>query len=115
MHELSIATTILESVQGELQRLNGARLRSVGLRLGEWSGVEPESLRFCFEALARDTRVAGAELVIEICTPRWRCRQCASEFTPSVLDGPCPSCNSTRLQLVTGQELEIAYLDVEGL
>ncbi len=51
MHELSIADSILGAVRTEAARRPGARVAKVGLRLGELSGVDRESLSFCFEAL----------------------------------------------------------------
>ncbi len=113
MHELGIANSILESVQAEMQKHAGARLHAIGLRIGEWSGVEPESLRFCFGVLARDTCAATAELVIEVNTLKWRCRICHHEFTPAEGESNCPDCGATYCRLVSGQQLEIAYLDLE--
>ena len=38
MHELSIANSILEAVRKERERLNGARVTKVGVRIGELAG-----------------------------------------------------------------------------
>ena len=65
MHELGIANSVLEAVQKEMTRRPGARLTKVGLRIGEFSGVEESSLRFCFEVLVRDTEMRSAVLDIE--------------------------------------------------
>jgi hydrogenase nickel incorporation protein HypA/HybF len=113
MHELGIANSILESVREEMQKHAGARLHAIGLRIGEWSGVEPESLRFCFGVLARETCAAGAELKIEMGSLQWRCRSCHKEFTPAEGESRCPDCGASYCRLVSGQQLEIAYLDLE--
>jgi hydrogenase nickel incorporation protein HypA/HybF len=112
MHELSIAGSILEIAQREVQARAGARLLAVGLRIGEWAGVEPDSLRFGFEILSRDTPAAGTELKIEVCPPQWNCRGCNRTFVSSD-GGRCPSCGLDTSELISGQQLEIAYLDVE--
>jgi hydrogenase nickel incorporation protein HypA/HybF len=65
MHELGIANSVLEAVQKEMARRPRARLTKVGLRIGEFSGVEESSLRFCFEVLVRDTEMRSAVLDIE--------------------------------------------------
>jgi hydrogenase nickel incorporation protein HypA/HybF len=65
MHELSIANSVLEAVQKEMTRRPRARLTKIGLRIGEFSGVEESSLRFCFEVLVRDTEMRAAVLDIE--------------------------------------------------
>ena len=113
MHELGIAGSILGSVESEMQKHDGARLRAIGLRLGPWAGVDPESLQFCFAVLARDTCAAGAELAIEACPLRWHCRSCQTEFVPEDGAPGCPVCGSSDCRLVSGQQLEIAYLDLE--
>jgi hydrogenase nickel incorporation protein HypA/HybF len=113
MHELGIASSILESVQKEMQNHTGARLGAIGLRLGPWAGVDPESLQFCFGVLARDTCAAGVDLAIEACPLRWRCRSCQIEFAPADGLPACPVCGAHECQLVSGQQMEIAYLDLE--
>jgi len=65
MHELSIANSVLEAVQKEMTRRPRARLTKIGLRIGEFSGVEESSLRFCLEVLVRDTEMRDAVLDIE--------------------------------------------------
>jgi Zn finger protein HypA/HybF involved in hydrogenase expression len=56
MHEMSLASSILDAVHAE-----PARVTKVGLRIGEWSGVDTESLRFCLETLS-----AGAPIEFDI-------------------------------------------------
>ncbi len=57
MHELGIANSVIEAVRVEITRRPGARATKVGLRVGEWSGVDVESLRFCLEVLVKDTEL----------------------------------------------------------
>ena len=54
MHEMSIAAAVMEGVEAESARFGGARVAKVGLRVGELSGVEVESLRFCLEIVAQE-------------------------------------------------------------
>ena len=65
MHEMGIASSILEAVQTEAKRHPGSRVLKVGLRLGEYAGVDTESLRFCFDVLKEDADLAKAELEID--------------------------------------------------
>ena len=65
MHEMGIASSILEAARKEAARHAGARPARVGLRLGEWAGVDTESLRFCFEALVAGTDLEGVQLDID--------------------------------------------------
>jgi hydrogenase nickel incorporation protein HypA/HybF len=65
MHEMGIASSVIEAVRGEIARHPGARASKVGLRLGEWSGVDVESLRFCLEVLVKGTELEPLALDID--------------------------------------------------
>lgn len=65
MHEMGIASSVLKAVGKELERYPSQRAVKVGLRIGPFAGVEAESLRFCFEALVKDTEFEPLELQIE--------------------------------------------------
>ncbi len=65
MHEMGIASSVLETVRAEAERHPGARVTKVGLRIGELAGVDPASLTFCFEALVQGTELEAAILAIE--------------------------------------------------
>jgi len=88
MHEMGIACSVLESAQEVLHRYPGQRLSKIGLRIGEFAAIDAESLRFCFEAIVKSENLAPVALEIESCgvAQKWR-----------------------------GDELEIAYLELEDL
>jgi hydrogenase nickel incorporation protein HypA/HybF len=65
MHEMGIACSVLDAVQKELLRYPGYRAASVRVRIGEFAGVNGESLRFCFDAIVKDSSFAPLELDIE--------------------------------------------------
>lgn len=65
MHEMGIANSILDAVRTEKLRYPGGRVEKVGIRLGEYSGVDTESLKFCFEALTRESDLEHLILEIE--------------------------------------------------
>jgi hydrogenase nickel incorporation protein HypA/HybF len=65
MHEMGIANSVIEAVRAEAARRPGARITKVGVRIGEFAGVDRESLTFCFDVLVRDTEIASAVLAIE--------------------------------------------------
>jgi hydrogenase nickel incorporation protein HypA/HybF len=108
VHELGIATSILETVRTELEKHAGARPARVGVRIGEIAAVNPEALRFAFEALTRET-----DLDIEICPLRFRCKACQGAFEVQDFAPACPQCGAEQTECVGGDELEIAYLEVE--
>ena len=113
MHELGIANSVLQAAREEAQRRPGTRLRKLRLRVGELSGVNPEALRFCFEILARESNLEPPELEIESCPRRQRCRACDLTFTVADYDLNCPSCGAGKTEFVSGDELELASLEME--
>ncbi len=65
MHEMGIAASVIEAVRKEAAQRPGARVTKVGMRIGEFAGVDRESLTFCFQALVKDTELESAALAIE--------------------------------------------------
>jgi hydrogenase nickel incorporation protein HypA/HybF len=113
MHELSIASSILETVSKERERLNGARVTKVGVRIGELAGVDPDALSFSFEILVKDTDLDPLALEIEFISRRHECSHCKHVFTVVNYQFDCPACGSKETRCVGGDELQLAYLEVE--
>ena len=113
MHEMGIANSILEAVATELRRHPGSHASKVGVRIGELAAVDADSLTFCFDALSRDTDLEGLRLQIEICPRRHSCDQCSLRFDVHDYEFACPKCGNTQTKFVSGDELELAYLEVE--
>ena len=113
MHELSIANSILEAVRKERERLNGSRITKVGVRIGELAGVDPDALSFGFEVLVKDTEFEPMALAIEFVARRHECSRCGRVFNLVDYKVDCPACSSTETGCVGGDELELAYLEVE--
>lgn len=113
MHELSLATSLIELIEEEAVRQNFRRVRKVRLEIGALAEVEHEALRFGFEVAAEATRAAGAEL--EILTPpgqAW-CLQCEHNVTITQYYDDCPQCQSHRLQVTSGRQFRLTELEVE--
>ena len=113
MHELSIASSILEAVAKEKERRPKDRFLKVGLRIGELAGVDRDALSFGWEALTKDTEWDGLELAIEHVPRRQRCTLCAQEFEAPDFMTACPKCAELLTVTIAGDELDIAYLEVE--
>ena len=113
MHELSIATSILEAVSKEKQRRPESRFLKVGLRVGELAGVDRDALSFGWEALTKDTEWDGLGLEIEHVARTQRCTVCQFEFEAPDFMTACPKCEEMLTVTIAGDELDIAYLEVE--
>ncbi|HLJ77505.1 MAG TPA: hydrogenase maturation nickel metallochaperone HypA [Acidobacteriaceae bacterium] len=117
MHEIGIATSILEASHQELGRHPGGMLVSVGVRVGVLSGVDIEALRFAFECIVAGTEDEHVVFVTESCPRRNRCEGCGREFqSPAAspfLDAPCPHCGNTQTSFVSGDQLDLAFVEIE--
>ena len=113
MHELGIANSVFEAVRTEASQHGNARVCKVGVRVGEWAGVDPEALRFCFESLVKDTPFEPLVLEIETCSRQQRCAVCGRTFQVVDYDTNCPACRSPKTECVGGTELELSFLELE--
>lgn len=115
MHELGIAQAILDRVSSEVQRHPRAQPVEVGVLVGDVSGVDPEALAFGFEALVKDTAWERLKLNIEYRCRRHRCPLCSREFSVGRFETVCPECGNPGTVMLAGDELDIAYIEVEDL
>jgi hydrogenase nickel incorporation protein HypA/HybF len=90
-----------------------SRVKTVRLEVGPLATVEPEALRFCFDAATRGTLAENAKLDI-VTTPAtaW-CFSCGESVTISERNGVCPKCGGYQVQAAGGDELRIKELEVD--
>ena len=60
MHELSLALEVCRIAESHLEAGTAARLRKVGVEVGQDANIEVENFRFCLEALLDAPPFAGA-------------------------------------------------------
>jgi hydrogenase nickel incorporation protein HypA/HybF len=109
MHELSLATGIVETV---IRHAEGRPVTSVEMRIGTLRQVVPESLEFYFGICSRDTVCEGAALEQEIIEARLRCRDCDREWRLSEPDFRCRRCGGSAVEVVAGTEFEVDSIEV---
>jgi hydrogenase nickel incorporation protein HypA/HybF len=113
MHELAIVSSVLDQLD-ELQKQHaGAHFSKVGLRVGELAGVDVDCLRFGFECVVKDTSWESLVLEIEQIQRRQRCPGCSAEFRAENWATACPECGEAATITIAGEELQIAYVEVE--
>lgn len=113
MHELGIAASILESVEKEAARHPGAHISKVGVKIGELSGVDGDALQFGFEVLVKDSVLEPLALVLELIPRVQRCTKCGYEFRMTDFDPRCPLCGEFATECISGEELDIAYMEID--
>lgn len=108
MHELSIATSVVDAV---LERTGERHVSTVRLRVGRLSGVVPDSLTFCFDLATAGTPLEGATLDIDSPDGRGHCHTCGRDFALEDLVVLC-ACGSADVEVVAGRELQVLSVEV---
>ncbi|MBW7957907.1 MAG: hydrogenase maturation nickel metallochaperone HypA [Deltaproteobacteria bacterium] len=108
---MSITKNILETVRAEMEKAALKELRSVRIRVGELTAVEPEALRFCFEASIKGTSFEGAALDIEEAPLTGKCEGCGLVFRISLFERTCPGCGGSSVEIAGGNELDIVSME----
>lgn len=113
MHEMGIAMEIIRIVQASIPAdMVDARVERIHLKIGKLSLIVADSLRFCFQAVTERTPLAAAQLVVEEIAATARCQQCAHQWTIETPVFVCPLCQSSRIELCSGRELDIDSIEV---
>jgi hydrogenase nickel incorporation protein HypA/HybF len=110
MHELSVATAVLNTA---VKHAGGRPVSVVNLRVGRMRQVVPESLRFYFEIVARDTVCQQATLDLVEIETLLRCSDCARQWSPEIPAFRCPGCGSASVAVVAGEELEVDFIEID--
>jgi len=113
MHEMGIASSILEAVAGEAARHPGSRPVRVGVKIGELAAIDADALSFAFEVLVKGTEHHGLVLEIEWVPRKHSCPGCGEEFVVHDYDFECPRCRAVSLVFAGGDELDLAFLELE--
>jgi hydrogenase nickel incorporation protein HypA/HybF len=113
MHEMALAESLVQLVEEEGRSKSFARVRVVRLEVGALGYVEPEALRFCFEAVTRGSIAENAALDIVAVPGSGWCLDCARTVAIAERFGACPECGRHHVQMSAGDELRLKELEVE--
>lgn len=111
MHELSVAAALLRQVESEAVRKNATSVRSVTVRLGALSGVDPDLLETAYAVARANTLCAEAELRVVRVPVQWTCPVC-EEAVPEGAELSCPACGLSAV-LKRGDELLLEQIELE--
>jgi hydrogenase nickel incorporation protein HypA/HybF len=116
MHELSIASGMVEKLLQFADENPDKRIVEVRLAVGELSHIEEEQLRFCYEAITAETSLEGSKLEVEKIDAMVSCPHCSYRGRPKYWDGAlsgipvatleCPQCGKAA-EPIEGKECAI--------
>lgn len=115
MHESAVAQSLLDLAEEAAAKSGCNRLVIVRVEYGPLAGIEPDSLRLCFEILIKGTVHEGARLDLVLLPLRLRCPFCDEVFGGEgreALHAPCPGCGEIFGHIVEqGRELILSRLE----
>lgn len=114
MHELSIASDLVELVTEAAENANAQRVTAVHLRLGVLAGVNAESLRFCYGVATQGTLLEGSRLDVLELPIVIHCLICNRDV--EIADVPtmaCPDCGTLSASVHQGRELEVESIEIQ--
>lgn len=112
MHEMSLAEGVLQLIEDAARRDRFNKVRTVWLEIGQLSGVEPEALAFCFDAVTRDTVADGARLEIIALPGQGWCATCSQTVPMTEVFDACPKCGGYPLRVTAGTDMRVKELEV---
>lgn len=112
MHEMSLAQDVLKIIEDAAHTQHFNRVRSVVLEIGKLSSVEPDAMRFCFDAVTAGSIAEHARLEVVETEGAGRCDACQSEMPLPSVYTPCPNCGSYRVSVIRGDAMRVIELEV---
>ena len=134
MHELALAEAVIATALDAAERQGFSRLTRIRVAVGQLQNIERETFEFALKEVlpATESRIAGAEIIVESEPARFRCRPCGREFrwgsdaSPGSEDASeaihfipelahaylhCPECHSPDFEVLEGRGVSIAALE----
>ncbi len=113
MHELSVCQAMLAQVKEIAAREGADSVATIVIRIGPLSGVVPDLLQQAFTIARAGTLAAEAELVTEVQPIRIRCLACNAETDAEPNRLLCSACGGYRTQVISGDELLLASVELD--
>jgi hydrogenase nickel incorporation protein HypA/HybF len=110
MHEMSIAKNIIEIIKESVEEKDLISIEKVVLKVGELSGVVPDSLQFSLEAISSGTELEKVEYKMTKIPFVIKCKICNQESNNESGIIKCPVCGSKETEVVSGNELLVSEI-----
>ncbi len=122
MHELSMASNLIDIAINEAKKRNSTSVIEVNLIVGKFSMLSMEQLRYCYELLIKGTILENSKLNIEHEDGKIHCDNCNFEGPLQFKEEPeyhiifptlvCPKCKAPA-EIISGRDCYIKSLRVK--
>jgi len=113
MHELTLATAIVEMAVLEAEKNNAGSVKEIELEVGKLSGVDADALEFALSLAVRNTKLEYTVIKILHTDGIGRCNLCNRSFIMHAVWTPCPGCKMPAGQIIHGEALRVVSLVVD--
>jgi hydrogenase nickel incorporation protein HypA/HybF len=111
MHELSVAQSILDTIEKQLGSTKP--LTRISLTIGPLAGISAESLEFWLSEIAKQKGFGTPGVVINKTKACAICSSCKAKYEINSFYSACPSCDSFERTLESGFECVIDSIEME--
>ena len=112
MHEISLLENVREILQDHAEQQNFKRVKKITLVIGQLSCIEPDALRFAFDAVMQDSLAEGAELTLRQLAGQGKCNACQQIVVMHELYDSCELCAHPFVTVTGGNDMTIQDLIV---
>lgn len=114
MHEFSIALYVLEATEKEARKVcKEPKVKFVKIKVGKFSNVVVDSLKFCLELASRGTCADGARFMIESESVQLKCSRCGEETCIDDIPLICLRCGSFDVEITKGDGIYLERIELE--
>ena len=114
MHELSICQALILQVEKISQERKATCVNKIIVKVGPLSGVEAHLLARAYPLVTAGSIAEHAELVVEELPVCVRCEACDAESIVQANKLICGVCGDWRTQLLSGDEILLASVDMNS-
>jgi hydrogenase nickel incorporation protein HypA/HybF len=122
MHELSMASNLIDIAVQEAKKRNATSVLEVNLVVGKFSMLGLEQLRFCYNLLIKNTLLENSKLEVKYEDGKIYCDKCRYEGPIQLKEEPeyhiifptlvCPKCGNPA-EIISGRDCYIKSIRVK--
>ncbi|MFC1626774.1 hydrogenase maturation nickel metallochaperone HypA [Patescibacteria group bacterium] len=113
MHELAITEHLLNHILQFAKQHKAKKVSNIHITLGELSGFIDESIEFYWKIIAKDTCAQHATITFDYIPGQTQCLKCNEIYYMKDQLHQCKKCNSYKLKIISGSELDIDSITIE--
>jgi hydrogenase nickel incorporation protein HypA/HybF len=113
MHEFSITSSIINILENTVKERDLKKILKVNFLINSYGGIEPESIKFYYEFLAKDDPVLkDAKLIFKKEKIKIKCNNCGECFEVLKLISKCRQCESKNLSVSFPEDIKIKSVEI---